>query len=344
MSPKIPQALVKGDTIAIVSPSTRINHVVPWRLERATAVLERAGYNVKIIYDPHVPYSPLSANVAARAEEVHSAFRDPTVKAIICCIGGSTANELLPALDPEIIRNNPKILTGGSDNTLLHHFCYVNGLRTFYGPSAINHFGEWPEPLSFTWEHFFNVTTTTQQPVGQMPRSVEFTEEVADRKTEPERIRDGTIRARVMKPSTGWRWLQPGSEPVEGEIWGGCLPSLFQMMDTKWEVSYQGKIAFIETPKDYPLDIAICNFYNLRMRGIFDQIVGLVVGRPHGYSDADVQGWENGMIRALEGYDFPVLANVDVGHTDPVLTIPLGARVRLDSAQDLWEVLEPGVY
>lgn len=79
------------------------------------------------------------------------------------------------------------------------------------------------------------------------------------------------------------------------------------------------------------------------MRGIFDQIVGLVVGRPHGYSDADVQSWEDGIIRALEGYNFPVLANVDVGHTDPVLTIPLGARVRLDSAKDLWEVLEPGV-
>ncbi|KAH8201389.1 hypothetical protein TruAng_004472 [Truncatella angustata] len=242
MSPKIPQALAKGDTIAFVSPSARMHDAIPWRLERATAVLERAGYNVKIIHDPQVPKSPLSANIAARAEEVHSAFRDPAVKAIVCCIGGSTVNQLLPALDPEIIRNNPKILTGGSDNTLMHHFCYVNGLRTFYGPSAINHFGEWPEPLSFTWEHFFKVTTV-QRPAGSMPRSAEFSEESSDRKTEPERLANGTMRARALKPARGWRWLQAGR--AEGEIWGGCLPSLLQMMNTKWEVSYHGKVAFI---------------------------------------------------------------------------------------------------
>lgn len=102
MESKIPQALMKGDTIALVSPSARLHDVIPWRVERAAAFLKHEGYHVKVIHNPQLPKSPLSANIAARAEEVHSAFQDPSVKAIICCIGGWTANELLPALNPEV--------------------------------------------------------------------------------------------------------------------------------------------------------------------------------------------------------------------------------------------------
>ncbi len=102
MSARKPPALQKGDTIAIVSPSARKNTLWPWRVERATAFLEREGYAVKVIYNADVPYSPLSVNAAGRAEEIHAAFRNPSVKAIICGIGGSTISEILPELDPEV--------------------------------------------------------------------------------------------------------------------------------------------------------------------------------------------------------------------------------------------------
>ena len=82
---------------------------------------------------------------------------------------------------------------------------------------------------------------------------------------------------------------------------------------------------------------------DLRMRGVFEKIVGLVVGRPYLYSPKDEAKWDEEVLRAVEGYEFPVLAGVDVGHTDPVLTLPLGARTRLDSGGDVWEMLEPGV-
>ncbi len=146
--------------------------------------------------------------------------------------------------DNKLVRNNPKIVSGMSDNTLLHHFCYANGLRPFYGPSALTQLGEWPQPLEFTWKNFLRAVTVPE-PMGPLPCSPEYTDEVADRSKEPEQISNGTMRPRTMKPSRGWRWLQGGR--AEGEVWGGCLPSLFQLMNTKWEVSYQGKIAFIGT-------------------------------------------------------------------------------------------------
>ncbi len=74
-----------------------------------------------------------------------------------------------------------------------------------------------------------------------------------------------------------------------------------------------------------------------------DQIVGLIVGRPPAYSLSDEQQWDDSIVRLIEGFDFPVLAGVDVGHTDPMLTVPLGAMSRLDSSQDVWEILESGV-
>lgn len=82
---------------------------------------------------------------------------------------------------------------------------------------------------------------------------------------------------------------------------------------------------------------------DLRLRGLFGQIRGLIVGRPYLYSPEDEEKWEKWVLRAVEGFDFPVLAGVDVGHTDPMLTLPLGAEARLDSGSDSWEILEPGV-
>lgn len=93
-----------------------------------------------------------------RVDELHEAFRDDEVHSIICCIGGLTANEILPHLDYELIREHPKIFVGSSDITLLHYALLAGaGLRTFYGPSAIMQLGEYPAPLDFTWEHFVRV-------------------------------------------------------------------------------------------------------------------------------------------------------------------------------------------
>jgi muramoyltetrapeptide carboxypeptidase LdcA involved in peptidoglycan recycling len=137
-----------------------------------------------------MPSSTFHETVLLRCHEIHSAFRDPEVKAIICTIGGLSANELLPHLDYDLIKANPKIFCGYSDITLLHHAIFTQtGLQTFYGPAAITQFGEYPKPLNFTLSHFLKVLQGVEKPIGALPRSIEWTEEFLDWGKEEDELR-----------------------------------------------------------------------------------------------------------------------------------------------------------
>ncbi|OAQ65359.1 peptidase u61 ld-carboxypeptidase a protein [Pochonia chlamydosporia 170] len=343
-----PPALRRGDTIAFVAPSARINHIFPLRIARARAFLEGQGFKVREIYSHEIPTDSFRAAVKTRVEEIHDAFRDDAVKAIVCAIGGLTANEIIPHLDYELIRSKPKIFIGSSDITLLHYALFAGAeLRTFYGPSAITQLGEFPNPLEFTWDHFTRVLladaeSAASEPVGKLPRAAAYTDEFLDWSSEPD-----NLRARKTEPSQGWKWLRPGH--AEGRIFGGCLPSLLQLFGTPWQVSYKGRILLLELPEGmepsspWPLELVRWNLADLGTRGVWDDITGLVLGRPYRHTAEQTAEWEKMVLELTEGYEFPILAGVDVGHTDPMLTVPLDALCTLDSERDEWVILERGV-
>ncbi|OAA75575.1 Peptidase S66, LD-carboxypeptidase A [Akanthomyces lecanii RCEF 1005] len=341
-----PPALLRGDTIALVAPSSRINHVFPLRVARARAFLEVQGFRVREIYSPSLPSGSYRAAVRARAAELHAAFADPAVRAVVCCVGGLAANELLPHLDYALLRAHPKIFVGSSDITLLHHALRAGaGLRTFYGPSALTQLAEYPRPLELTWTHFLRTLVQDGDPavVGPLPRAFEYTDEFLDFGGEPD-----NLRARALRPSAGWKWLRGGPR-VEGRVFGGCLPSVLQLFGTPWEVDYKGRILLLELPEGiaaasaWPLDLARWNLGDLGTRGVWDAIAGLVLGRPYRHTPEETAQWESMVLEVTEGYSFPILAGVDVGHTDPMLTLPLDAQCSLDSEKDEWAILETAV-
>jgi muramoyltetrapeptide carboxypeptidase len=148
-------------------------------------------------------------------------------------------------------------------------------------------------------------------------------------------------------PSTGWEWLRPGQ--ATGRIFGGCLPSTLQLAGTKYFPSYHGRILILENPEgevfNGPLPYEqtrslMADFVNL---GVFEVISGLVVGRPYKYDDQQKKEFKQMILDQCHGTDFPILFNVDIGHTDPILTIPLNAMASLDSARDLFAILEAAV-
>ncbi|KAM3073352.1 hypothetical protein ACMFMF_006557 [Clarireedia jacksonii] len=137
----IPKALKLGDTIAFVSPSSRLNELLPSPMLRSVKFFERREYPVKKIYSLIT-----TSNSASRflqkaqhvANETHEAFLDPQVTCIITTVGWTEASEILRHIDYEIIRNNPKIFVGYSDIThLLYAFFVKAGLRCFYGPCVL---------------------------------------------------------------------------------------------------------------------------------------------------------------------------------------------------------------
>lgn len=324
----VPPALRRGDTIAFISPSSRLNTLFSRRIQKATTFFENRGFHIKTIFHEILPSSHLSA-IQLRCSEIHTAFSDPSVKAIICTIGGLSANELLPHLEYDLIRQNPKIFCGYSDITLLHHAVFVNtGLRTFYGPAVIPEFGEEPEPLRFTADHFFE--TVMGKSGRSVPRSpvhiLEFKNWLAE---------DVDTQPRMLEAAPKWKWLKKGK--AEGRLYGGCLPSLVQLCSTKYLPDYTGRILLLELPEGdkpgipFPLDAARSAMADLRNAGILEKVVGIVVGRPYMYDETMTASFEKMVFDQCYGIEIPILTGVDTGHSDPMLTLPLDALVSLDS-------------
>ena len=89
-------------------------------------------------------------NPYLRAKDLMDAFKNPEIKGIISNIGGNDAIRLLPFLDFDVIRQNPKVFMGFSDTTTIHLMCYKAGLSSFYGPSILFDIAENVEMHEFT--------------------------------------------------------------------------------------------------------------------------------------------------------------------------------------------------
>ncbi|PIN69813.1 LD-carboxypeptidase [Candidatus Woesearchaeota archaeon CG11_big_fil_rev_8_21_14_0_20_43_8] len=331
-----PKPLQKGDTIAIISPSGGLGGLVPHRLDNAKKFLESKGFKVK----EYASTRKSDATPEEKVKDLHAAFKNDEVKAVLCAIGGLSSNELLPLIDFSIIKNNPKIFCGYSDITVLHYaFNKKADLVTFYGPAAMTQFGEHPEPLEFTSQHFIKALSGR---VGSIKASDKWTDEILDWFG-----KEDLKRPRKLYENKGYAWINKGK--ATGKIIGGCLYTMHQINGTDYNLDYKDKILLLETPegqdftKGEPLDYVDSQIMNLRNSGIFDKIKGLVVGRGFGYTDEERNEFKKIIEKHTKDYDFPVLFNVDIGHSDPMITIPLGTQVTLDSENNIFSIDESGV-
>lgn len=357
-SPIVARALQPGDTVAFISPSARLVDTMPDVMARATNALVNRGYRVKTLFNPD---AGIQSCIDNRISEFREAFLDPGVSAVICVIGGSTITELLPALmaDTELhahIRANPKVVVGYSDITGLHWFLYAfAGLRTFYGPGAIPELGDigsvddQSTPLGFSASHLFRAIESCE-PLGDIPRSPVYAPKVShlfkdQASTEPA----------ALRPAPAWTWLRSGK--ARGRLFGGCLTVVARLNAVRPIVpDWRGRIVFLETAigedgvGGNPLYRVQAGIADLIAAGVFDEAAGLVVGRAFGYDSERDREKYAGVVKGLlcEGRlaaknPFPILFNVDIGHTAPLVTLPFDAMAELDSERDRFAVLEAGV-
>jgi muramoyltetrapeptide carboxypeptidase LdcA involved in peptidoglycan recycling len=142
-----------------------------------------------------------------------------------------------------------------------------------------------------------------------------------------------------MRPSQGWVCIREGS--AEGFLLGGCLETImWHVRGTDIWSEPDGAIFFVETSEEAPSPAHVdAYFTTLELTGVFDRISGLVVGRPAGYTDDLRSAMHEAVARRTEASGIPVIADVDIGHTDPMLTLPFGGRARLDAGALSLEVL-----
>jgi muramoyltetrapeptide carboxypeptidase len=336
-----PPKLEKGDTIAFIAPASGLAALTLHRLEKGKKFFEELGYKVKIFLTAKKSSGISSDTAENRAKDIMDAFKDKNIKAIISTVGGDTSHQTLEYLVFETIKKNPKILCGYSDITSLHLALYSQiGLVGFYGPAIITQFGESPKPNEFTIQHFFKAVTEI---IGGIKPSKQWT----DDKDLDWINKDDLKRDRKYKENKGYEWLKEGK--VKGKILGGCLPVILHLAGTKYWPDFKDKILLLETPEgeDYRKGESLANvdsaLGDLRNLGVFNQVKGIVFGRGFGYTEKQIKNLKEIILYNTRDHNFPILYNVDIGHTDPMITLPLGVQVELDSNKNKFIVLESAV-
>ncbi|WP_327178520.1 LD-carboxypeptidase [Streptomyces sp. NBC_01335] len=311
----------------MVSPSWGGAGLFPGRFGRAVSALgDTTGLQPVVMPHAKDTLDWRSATAEDRASDLMDAFTDPTIRGVICVIGGDHAAQVLPLLDFDVIRSCPKPLIGYSDITVLNHAWYAAGLSSFYGPALLPQFGEFPVPDPYTVDHFRRAVMADRQgPAGPVPRADHLVEEYLDWQADearPRRRREAPARL-VLRPGAG-----------TGPLLAGCLPSAVQLVGTPWQPEYRGHVLVLDIPDGgYGPADADRDLTHLRHAGLLDGLAGLAVGRLRLSSDEQDAAMHEVVMRAVAHRGFPVLGNLECGHTDPMATLPLGAGCVLSDAE-----------
>ena len=348
---KKPEALKRGDKVAIVSLSSGIlgEKFVSHELELGVKRLKELGLIPVFMENSLKGLKFIDEHPEARAADLKQAFADPEIKGIISAIGGIDSYRLIPYLagDAEfvkLVKENPKIFTGYSDTTTMHILLNHLGLNTFYGPAFITDFAEFePEMLPYT-KNAINYLFEPTSPLKILSSEIWY-----DERTDFSPNAVGTKRV-FHKETRGYDVLK-GKGKVIGELFGGCIESISRLAGFKslpedchenlrqilsehpifpeanW---FKNKILFLETsnekasPEQFKA-MLLC----LKTYGICENISGLIMGKP--MDETFYEEYKVALKEVLAEYNFPVMCNLNFGHSFPRMVLPYGAMAELDA-------------
>ncbi|MCD9029014.1 LD-carboxypeptidase [Luteimonas sp. BDR2-5] len=312
-APLLPAPLRSGDTIGLLSPSSAVNE--PLTLQLAGEVMQALGFEVRTGAHFASRRGHLAGTDAERAGDINAMFADDAVKAIVCVRGGSGAARLLPLLDYDLIRRNPKVLLGYSDITALHSAIHARtGLVTFHGPNGS---GSWNK---FNADQF---------------RRVFF-------EREPMRYENAPDDSDELVPRRN-RTVTLAGGRAQGALVGGNLTVLTALAGSPYLPDFTGKILFLEDVAEAPYRIDRM-FSTLKLMGALDRIAGLIFGEctdcnpGDGYGSLTVQ-------QILEDYilplGIPAYRGAMIGHIRQQFIVPVGGRVEMDADAGTFRMLAP---
>ncbi|WP_138429655.1 S66 peptidase family protein [Fodinibius saliphilus] len=294
-----PKRLGKGDTIGLISPSSRLPEKKLYN--KIVKQIKKLGYRVKEGMNARNQYGYLGGTDDERVADLNAMFADDSIDAVMPFRGGWGANRILDSIDYELIRKNPKILVGFSDITSLLLAIYSKtGLITFHGPVGKS---EWTD---YTKEHFEKIVS------GQRVVRIE--------KPDNE-VCNGCDKHTVITPGR-----------ASGRILGGNLTVLTAMAGSDYLPDWEGNILFLEDVGEdiYRIDRMITQ---LKLNGILDQISGFIFGQctnceqSNSYSLTLQQVFDD----HIKPLGIPAFSGAMFGHTSKMITLPVGLRSRMDA-------------
>lgn len=313
-----PPRLKEGDTIGLIAPASFIDES---ELEDSIKNLEELGFKVYHTDRILERYGYLAGTDKLRAEDINHMFENDEVAGIVCARGGWGCNRILPAIDYDLIKKNPKFLIGYSDITALLYGIYSQtGLVTFHGPVGISTFND------------YSVGYLEKMMMGDCTGLELFSSE-EDRENEDEAYKIYTL----------------AKGTAEGELIGGNLSIVASLLGTPYDVNYKNKLLYLEDvgEEPYRIDRMLTELF---LAGKLDEVNGIVLGV---FLDCEVSKRKPSFSKSLTlkevfidrlaGLGVPVIHGLSFGHISNKFTLPFGINAKLDTDKQTITMLESSV-
>lgn len=304
-----PKALKKGDAVGVCAPASPLKSRTA--LTKGVNYLERMGYRVefgKHIFDE---YGYLAGEDEYRAQDFNSMVSNKKIKAIIFARGGFGSSRILPLIDFENLKRNPKIIVGYSDITALQLAIFRKiGMVTFAGPMVASDFGR---NFSGVAEELFWRMLTSDKPIGNISKY--FTDKM-------EAVSAGKAVGRLI---------------------GGNLSIISSMVGTKYFPLMEKTILMLEEVEEAPYRVDRM-LHQLKYAGVLEKLSGILLGD---FSSCKT-GKNIPSLTLAQIFDKllknqPTISNLHFGHVKNPITLPLGMRVKIDTQKKEINILEATV-
>ena len=341
-----PQPLKKGDKIAIISLSSGIlgEPFSAHEVRIGSMRMREFGLEPVFMENTLKGLNYTRNHPEKRAADLKAAFLDESISGIISAIGGDDTFRTIPYLmeDEEFIaavRKNPKFFLGFSDTTNNHFMFHKLGMQTFYGQAFITDLAELAdEMLPYTKNAFSECFSQ------QSGRKIVSSDTWYNERTDFSEASVGLNR-KSHRETHGYELLK-GNSVFNGELLGGCIESMYDMITSKryqeqgeiirkYKIfpepdEWNGKILFAETSEECPEPDKLAHMLEtFRNYGIFERVSGIIIGKPQ--NETYYNEYKDIWIEALKEIDISALYNVNFGHAVPRTILPYGAEACVDA-------------
>lgn len=292
-----PRPLKKGDKIGLIGASSPTQQD---RIEPSIKCMENLGFEVILGKSCRGHHGFLSGSDELRANDINKMFKDKTIDGIFAIRGGYGAARLLDMIDYDMIKKNPKVFAGYSDVTALHNVLNKKcKLITFHTPMPSTEFYKGTDEYTM---NYFKKNIFTDEPLG------------------------------ILKNPDGQEIKTLVSGTAEGILVGGNLSLVVSSMGTPYEIDTRGKILFLEDVDEYPYRIDRM-LLQLKQCNKFKDAAGIILGS---WTNCVPNEGDNSLSlmevfeELIKTENKPTLYNLACGHCEPTMSIPLGAKVKID--------------
>lgn len=316
-------------TMGIVSPSNSLMSFYPNRVNNGIEFLNTQ--NIQVEFSPHSKKQEgyVSSTIENRVDDFNKMVEKDNIDLIMASIGGYNSNQILDQIHYQAFKESNKILCGYSDMTAVLLATYTKtGKIVFHGPTFLPEICEYPSPNQYTWKYFWKVIHK-EKVEYEMPKKVvtQFIDWAVLEKGQVERTKETNFYP--------WRIIKKGK--AIGKVIGGNMSTIMNLLGSEY-LPYsilQDKILFLEE-----CDTSIAKidslFYGLYLQGVFEKIKGLIIGK---FNQQEINEKINVVEKIIKEVTkkqtYPIICNIDLGHTDPMITIPIGATAELEAKETI---------